>query len=52
MPIRISIGPPGQRQTKNLTEIVAKMTGRFPVFTDDQHVKNRERYQGKRKRRI
>jgi hypothetical protein len=52
MPIRIVTGPPGQRREENLTDLVAKMTGRFPVYTDDKHVKNRERYSGKKKRRM
>jgi len=52
MPIRIVTGPPGKRRAANLTDLVPKMTGRFPVYDDEKHTKNRERYTPKVKRRV
>jgi hypothetical protein len=50
MPIRVTISK--KQQTYNLTDLVARMNGRYPVYHDPEHIKNREKYEPKRKRRI
>lgn len=50
MPIRVVIG--GQGKAYKLTDLVPRMSGRFPVFNDEKHIKNREQYHPKRRRRI
>lgn len=45
MPIRVITGTNGNRRTENLTDLVARMTGRYPVYNDDKHIKARQRKQ-------